>query len=79
MLRLRNIKKSNGVISASYEPEASGKIGMIKIDISTGKVIENELSDFDKDFPWHFSHAVTALRNLAKEESVPDEKLVMWY
>ncbi|CUX18563.1 hypothetical protein [Clostridium sp. C105KSO13] len=79
MLRLRNIKKNSGIISASYEPEDSGKIGMIKIDIDTGEVVEKELSDYDKDFPWHFSHAVKALKDLAKEDSMPDEKLVMWY
>lgn len=79
MLRLRNIEKNNGIISASYEPENSGKIGTIKIDIATGKIMEKELSDYDKDFPWHYSHAVSALKDLEKKEVVPNEKLVMWY
>ena len=79
MLRLRNIEKNNGIISAFYEPEDSGKAGMVKIDIETGEIIAQELSEYDKDFPWHFNHAVTALKKLANNDNIPKEKLVMWY
>lgn len=71
MLRLRNIERDNGMISASYEPENSGKIGVLKVDIETGEVIGKELSDYDKDFPWYFGHAVTALKEIANEDEVP--------
>ena len=79
MLRLRNIKMNNGVISASYDPEDSGQIGAIIMEVSTAEIIESNLSEYDKDFPSYYRHAVSALIRLVNEKDIPDEKIVMWY
>ena len=41
MLKLKNIKRNNGIISAEYDPENSGDLGNISIDTKSGKVIES--------------------------------------
>lgn len=79
MVRLKNIEKNNGILTAFYDPEESGQLGTIKINAVTGEVVESSLSTYDKDFPVHFSHAVETLKQMIHEEIIPKEKLVMWY
>ena len=79
MVRLKNIRKSNTTIFAEYDPEDSGMIGKIKIDAVTGEVLERTLSEYDRDFPWHYSHAVSALQEMKDLDEIPSERLVMWY
>lgn len=50
MLKLKNIKRNNGIISAEYDPENSGDLGNISIDTKSGKVIESKLSKFDNPY-----------------------------
>ena len=79
MLTLRNIKRSNGIIYAEYEPENSNTTGNISIRISDKEVISTEASAYDKDFPIYLNHAIKALKKIANEEELPEEKNVMWY
>lgn len=79
MLKLKNIKKNNGIISAEYDPEDSGKIGSISIDIESGKTIESNVSELDNEFPIYLNHAIDALLEMKDKEEMPEERLVMWY
>ena len=79
MLTLRNIKSSNGIIYADYEPENSNTTGKIVIRISDKEVICSATSEYDKDFPIYLDHAIKALKKMANEEELPEEKIVMWY
>lgn len=79
MLKLKNIKKNNGIISAEYDPEDSGKIGSITVDIESEKMIESNASELDNEFPIYLNHAITALLEMKDDEEIPEEKLVMWY
>ena len=79
MLRLKNIKRNNNLIMASYDPEATGELGFISLDLKTGEVVESRASKYDEDMPTHLHHGITALRKLIKEDMLPKEKLVMWY
>lgn len=56
MLKLKNIKKSNGIISADYDPECSGEIGRISINIDSGKEVETTISLMDREFPIYLNH-----------------------
>ena len=78
MLKLKNLKKNNGIISAEYDPENSGEIGSISIDVRDGKLVESNTSKLDSSFPIYLNHAVEALRKLKDEKELPEEKLVMW-
>ena len=44
-----------------------------------GEIVKSEISEYDKDFPVYLNHAVAYLEKLALQDSVPEEKLVMWY
>ena len=79
MVKLINIKMENGIISAAYEPEASGELGNITIDIKTGEVIEAVTTKHDEIFPIYLNHAITGLKGLIFQKDLPTEKLIMWY
>lgn len=79
MLRLKNLKKNNGIISAEYDPENSGELGSISIDVQDGSLVESSASKMDSSFPIYLNHAVEALRKLKDEKELPEEKLIMWY
>lgn len=79
MLKLKNIKRNNGIISAEYDPENSGIFGTVSIDAKSGEVIESNASEYDKDFPVYLNHAISGLEKLAAQENIPEEKLIMWH
>lgn len=79
MLKLKNIRKNNGIISAEYDPENSGEIGNISIESESGEVVETNASNMDGSFPIYLNHAIKALRKLGKEKELPKEKMIMWY
>lgn len=80
MLRLRNIEKNKNIISATYEPEASGEIGNVSIDVISGDIISSKKTSHDEPFSMYLSHAAYALKRMAKSgDTLPKERLVMWY
>ena len=79
MLKLKNLKKNNGIISAEYDPENSGELGSISIDIEKETVVDFNISKLDGAFPIYANHAVDALMKIMHNEELPTEKLVMWY
>lgn len=79
MLRLKNIKKNNSIISAEYEPENSGDLGSVSVNVESGEVIESKQSKMDEPLPMYLHHATEALKKMMKEDVIPEEKLVMWY
>lgn len=79
MLKLKNIKMNNGIISAEYDPENSGALGYVSVDIKSGRIVESNVSEYDKNFPIYLNHAASCLEKLALQDSVPKEKMVMWY
>lgn len=79
MLKLKNIKRNNGIISAEYDPENSGKVGAVSIDVENGKVVESVVSSYDADFPIYLNHAIESLKKLKDDPKLPQEKLVMWH
>ena len=79
MLKLKNIKKNNDIISAEYEPENSGVVGRIEIDMSSGKVIKSVVSEYDKELPVYINHAINGLKKLSSAKELPSEKTIMWY
>lgn len=78
MLKLINLKKNNGIISAEYDPENSGEIGSVSIDMEREEVIDFNTSKMDGSFPIYLNHAIDALIKLKDEKDLPTEKLIMW-
>lgn len=79
MLKLKNVKRNNGIISAEYDPENSGDIGNVSIDAESLKVLESNPSKLDDVFPIYLNHAIDSLKKIANEPVLPKEKLVMWH
>ncbi len=79
MVRLTNIRMQDDIISAHYEPEGSGELGYIQLNVATGELIECKKTSYDQTIANHLHHAIMALKRLAESNSIPDEKLVMWY
>ena len=79
MLKLKNIRRNNGIIAANYDPENTGELGFVSLDFQTGEVIESRASKYDEDMPVYLRHSISALKKLTEEEILPEEKMVMWY
>ncbi len=79
MLKLKNIKRNNGIISAEYDPENTGEVGRIEIDIKSMSVVKSNASKQDEVYPIYLNHAINGLKKLAEEKELPKEKLIMWH
>ena len=83
MIRLKNIKLENNIISADFYPEMETGGGIISVDARTGEVVNFEPAprDFDSPSP----HAVNRLMEIVRlqEEGkikvIPNESIVLWY
>ena len=80
MVRLSNIKREHNILSANYEPEASGEFGFIAVNVRTGDIVEEKHTALEVD-PIYFAHAKWALLgdDLKYREHPPETYLVMWY
>jgi hypothetical protein len=79
MLKLKNIKLNNGIISAEYEPENTGEVGKIAVDVVSGEVVEQHLAETDNTFPMYFNKALEWLQKVRTSSEIPKEKTIMWY
>lgn len=72
MVILKNIKKTNNMISADYYPEGKEPKGFMRIE--AGKVIEHENAS-----SFAAPHVRNELKRLARMDNPPVEKTVLWY
>ena len=72
MVILKNIKKTNNMISADYNPEGKEPKGFMRIE--DGKVIEHENAS-----SFAAPHVRNELKRLARMDNPPVEKTVLWY
>ncbi len=80
MLRLKIITKTDDVLIAIYEPENSGEIGKIIIDLPSKKVIKADLTTFDTDtMATYANHAKNAIFDMLESGKLIEERYVMWY
>ena len=82
MLKLINIKRDKNFIEAEYLPEISNDPVYIKIDVNTGDIIESRHSKYEEpyeDVSECRIMAATELEKLISNETLPEEKIIMWY
>ena len=80
MLKLKNLRINDGILYGDYDPEASGLVGSVAINVSDGEIVNAVYSEYDKPFHSYFNHAISRMRELVSDqESIPEEVLVMWY
>lgn len=79
MVKLKNLKKNNTTIESDIIPEDSANSGHIVVDLDQGITIDYSLPE---GYEWcinHVNHAKNKLIELAKEEHLSEQYLVMWY
>ena len=80
MLRLKKIRREGNLISAMYDPEASGMLGHVCVNVKTQDAEKGTISKYEnEEYPDYYFHAITALKTIADEKEIPNERLVMWY
>ena len=80
MEELKNLRINDGILYGDYDPESSGLIGSVAINVSDGEIVNAVYSEYDKPFHSYFNHAISRMRELVSDqESIPKEVLVMWY
>lgn len=75
MVILKNIIKTETEISADYFPEGKEPKGFMKMGLSDGKIIEHN----GMEHSMAPAHVRRELVRLAKMDSPPKEKTVLWY
>ena len=80
MVKLKNIVIDKDLAKCDIFPEDSLKNGHVEVDLIKNKIISSSLPE---GYEWctnHVQHAATALCKLSQsEDTLPKEKLVMWY
>ncbi len=78
MVKLRNIKKNNGLIECDIYPEDCKLNGHIVVDITSKELKEFSLPE---GYEWcrnHVTHAKSQLVNLVSKNTFLNEYTVMW-
>ena len=76
MLVLKNIRKTADGIEAYFYPENGDERGYVYINADGS--CNYEKSDI-KRFPVSAVHAIDTLKKMLTRETIPAEKIVMWY
>lgn len=79
MVRLKKIKKSDNFIEACYTPEDSQEEGYLKIRLKDKEVVDYKMTSFDGKIGMYLTHAINGLKQVIDEETIPKERLIMWY
>ncbi|MEG1862971.1 MAG: hypothetical protein RR198_05125 [Oscillospiraceae bacterium] len=72
---MKNIKKSENTICASYVPENSEETGEITLNID-GDIIDETVTSYGMIY---HSHARQALEKIFNQDVIPKVQTVMWY
>ena len=84
MLILRKIEVTEDKITYSYDPERSGKLGVLafypKRKNPEEQCVVEKLSAEETDiFDWYRGHAFTKMQDMWEQGTFPDEVRVIWY
>lgn len=79
MLKLRNLRKSENTIEADFYPEDSKQAGHVVVDLKTEEITDYTAPEGYEKYRWYATHARQTLMELAEQDSLPEEYLVMWY
>ena len=78
MIKLKNVNKHNDTIQCDAYIEDSIEAVPLKLNLSTGMFDEYSLP---RGYEWcssHIAHARMVLIDMAKNENITSERLIMW-
>ena len=78
MVKLKNIKRINNSISCDYRAEDDADFGYIKVDLNSREFIEH-IPCKRISANTYAMHAKRKLIELANENPLPTDSIVMWY
>lgn len=81
VLKLKNIRAIDGIISADYMPEDKEEVGHVSMNMATKECLSCTETPFEKGFPIYAQHAKQELARLSDlpYKNIPKEKTVLWY
>ena len=80
MVRLFDISFDKKTISCNYEPENSGKIGHVSVDVNTHEVTSVVFSEYEYGKKMYVSHVRSKLVELlSSTEHLPKSASAIWY
>ena len=82
MVTLKNVTKTNNILSVDYFPEGNeNDTGHIEFDIKSNKAIKTHYCKEDENsFLKTYSHkAVLAIKKLVRKNEFPETYAFMWY
>lgn len=78
MIKLRNIRRINNIISCKILPEDAISFGSLVVDVSNYRIIDYDLPEGYKWCINHVHHAAEALYRMASTNEITTEKNVIW-
>ena len=78
MIKLRNIRRKNNIISCIILPEDATSFGSLVVDVSKHSIVDYDLPDGYKWCVNHVHHAAEALYRMASMDIITTEKNVTW-
>lgn len=82
MVKLKNIKKNNDIVSLNYcVDDAEKKLGYIEYDVEQKKVVVHKSSEYEKDesYRYGYSKALEAIEIMAEANDYPEKFSYYWY
>jgi hypothetical protein len=81
MLRVKNVKVSDGRLYADYCYEDKTDIGHVVLDAKTGKLLEKRMNAEDTKYDglYTFPKVIYFLREMIEHNDFPSESICMWY
>ena len=78
MITLKKIKREGNIISADYYIEDDSGRGYVEVDFTTEKIIFLQAPPGWENYSCA-SHAKRELLRIAKSDTIPEERTVLWY
>lgn len=79
MIRLKNITRNGDTVTCDIIPEDSKERGTLTVDLLKEDIAAYTLPPGFEDCRVHVRHACTAIIEDVKADTLPRERLVMWY
>ncbi len=80
MVEITNIVINGNTISCNYDPEKSGKLGIISVDIETEEIIAINYSDYEYGKKMYAAHVRSKLiEALKSKKEIPSVLKAVWY
>ena len=79
MIKLKNIKRTENIISCDYYPEDSKMKRTIAVDLDTGEYSVLKYSDYEYGKKTYAGKTRNKLIEMSEREELPEEYVFMWY